>query len=310
MIELHRKLLGDSARNAAFVEALMRLVVPGETTMTDLGSGTGFLSFAALKLGARLCTLYESDDIYFLSKKIAQENKITRCSFMPCHSLEAIDPVRTDIVVSEVLGNYPYEEHIIETLNDARRFLKPDGTILPTSLTCSIAPIIAQRLWRKINVWDDIGYDLDFTAAKESALQNMYVKTVHPKEIYGGKKGIRIWDTIDFRRKNSSRRSGGGEWTIDTPVTVFGLALFWDADIITGIHLSTSPFALPTHWEQIYLPVLVPIMCKRGDVLSVEIDSDTRLEPYGVRVQWRIELRRRGRVIAQQHLDSLEGGRY
>ena len=44
-------------------------------------------------------------------------------------------PERVDVVVCETLGNYPFEENIIATLNDARaRFLKPGGVIIPHSV--------------------------------------------------------------------------------------------------------------------------------------------------------------------------------
>ena len=51
-IEYHRTLLADRVRNAAFHAALEKVVVPGETTVADIGAGTGFLGFLAARLGA------------------------------------------------------------------------------------------------------------------------------------------------------------------------------------------------------------------------------------------------------------------
>jgi predicted RNA methylase len=76
-LELHRKLLSDTTRNEAFRAALKRVIVHNSTTrclnfipthlnfpesiVADIGSGTGFLSFLAARLGAKKCYLYEAD---------------------------------------------------------------------------------------------------------------------------------------------------------------------------------------------------------------------------------------------------------
>ena len=43
-IEYHRTLLADRVRNAAFHAALKRVIVKGETTVADIGAGTGYFS--------------------------------------------------------------------------------------------------------------------------------------------------------------------------------------------------------------------------------------------------------------------------
>jgi predicted RNA methylase len=57
-IEYHRTLLADKVRNAAFQAALQRVVVAGQTTLADIGAGTGLLGFLAAKLGAARVDLY------------------------------------------------------------------------------------------------------------------------------------------------------------------------------------------------------------------------------------------------------------
>ena len=57
------------------------------------------------------------------------------------HSTEVATPDRVDVVVCETLGNYPFEENIIATLNDARaRFLEPGGVIIPRSVEQFVVP--------------------------------------------------------------------------------------------------------------------------------------------------------------------------
>ena len=56
-----------------------------------------------------------------VAAEILKANRARNCHLFPCHSTEMDDPPRVDVVVSETLGNYAFEEHIAETLNDARR---------------------------------------------------------------------------------------------------------------------------------------------------------------------------------------------
>ncbi|HEY1181149.1 MAG TPA: methyltransferase domain-containing protein, partial [Rhodocyclaceae bacterium] len=145
-IELHRKLLGDAPRNAAFHQALERLIVPGESSVLDIGAGTGFLSFLARRLGARQCTLMEYTDTLDLAEDLARRNGIDGLRFIKAHSGEYTRKLAVDIVVTETLGNFALEEGFLETAVDARRFLKPGGVILPSALRQFAAPVVSDRL--------------------------------------------------------------------------------------------------------------------------------------------------------------------
>ena len=60
-------------------------------------------------------------------------------------------PERVDVVVCETLGNYPFEENIIATLNDARaRFLKRAASIIPHSVEQFVVPVVGERYWREL----------------------------------------------------------------------------------------------------------------------------------------------------------------
>ena len=90
-IELHRKLLGDTVRNAALREALARVLRPG-MTVADIGAGTGFLSFLARRLGAAHCYLYEYTGALELAKELARRNGISGLTFVNAHSTEVKKP--------------------------------------------------------------------------------------------------------------------------------------------------------------------------------------------------------------------------
>lgn len=307
MIELQRKLMGDTLRNTAFAHALDAAIVPTETTVTDLGAGTGFLSALALQLGAKRAILYEAGEIADVCADFMKRNNLKDWTLIRRHSEEVKDPVRTDVLVSETLGNYAYEEHIVEIFRDAKRFLKPGGVMIPSQVQQFVSPVITSRLWDEINVWDRIGYGLDFSTAKKLTLNNMYVKAVLPGELLGGGHDARLWDTLSAAEPGSSRRHGRGAWTISEPQTIYGFCLHWDALLMPEIVLSTDPRGEPTHWDQIFLPLSEPIQVNAGESLHVEIKSDTRYE-IGVRVQWTAErCDAAGNVLASCAMDMKDG---
>ncbi len=307
MIELQRKLMGDRLRNEAFAHALDAAIIPTESTVTDLGAGTGFLSALALQLGAKRAILYEAGEISAICADFMKKNGLKDWTLIRRHSEEVKDPVRTDILVSETLGNYAYEEHIVEIFRDAKRFLKPSGVIIPSKVEQFVSPVVTPRLWEEINVWDRVGYGLDFSTAKKLTLNNMYVKTVLPGELLGAGHDARVWDTLLAEDPGSSRRGGRAAWTVAETQTIYGFCLHWDALLMPEITLSTDPRSEATHWEQIFLPLSEPLEVHAGESLHVEIKSDTRYE-VGVRVQWTAErCDAKGEVLASCAMDMKNG---
>jgi SAM-dependent methyltransferase len=310
-IELHRKLLGDGPRNAAFHRALTQLVVPGESTVLDIGAGTGFLSFLARKLGARQCTLIEYTDMLDLAEDLARRNGIDGLRFIKAHSGEYQRKLAADIVVTETLGNFALEEGFLETAVDARRFLKPGGAILPYALRQFAAPVLSDRLQRDIDVWSGVGFDLDLSAARTVSLNNMYVKTITPMDVGGSAATARLWDDLDVspgRPAPRSRRTQSVTWkAADLPAsTISGFALWWEADLVPGVQLSTSPFEIATHWEQIYLPLLSPLQLAANDTIELNLSCDTRPD-VGVRLSWNTCQLRGGKAVETQQQDSFRG---
>ncbi len=305
MIEFQRLILGDTVRNSVFTEALRRTVKAGDT-VADIGSGTGFLGFVASRLGAKRCHLYEMDpDALTLSKKIAKQSKIDNCAFHGGHSAAVKTPPQVDVLVSETLGNYALEENILETLQDARRFLKPGGVMIPQTLTQLVSPVTASRLRDALDVWD-VGHGLDYRCAREVSLNNVYVRTVQKQDL-SEDLPARTWDEIDFREDTSSDRQASVEWTVGAPRTVYGFALWWACSLLPGLSISTAPDAPQTHWEQLFLPLLEPMAVAAGETLVCRLHSDTHYE-VKVRLRWEAAIKGKdGKQRARQEMDMKKG---
>lgn len=307
MIEYQRIILADTIRNEAFAKALRKVIRKGTSTVSDIGSGTGFLSFLASSLGAKECYLYEQSELLELSRALAKANGIRHCHFVQSHSDDVARPVKTDIVLSETLGNIALEEGIIETMNDAKRFLKTGGTVIPSQLQQYVAPVVTDRLFQEVTSWDRIGYNLQFPAARELSVNNVYVRTVRPADLWQGKDAAKLWDQIDFTKGNNRPvRTATTTWKPAVITPIYGFVLWWSAELLPGIELSTSPFAPATHWEQIFLPVREPLTIEPGDTLSLDLCIDSHRE-VRINVAWTVTQQRHGAAIHHQSMDMQNG---
>jgi SAM-dependent methyltransferase len=307
-IEYHRTLLADRVRNAAFHAALKRVIMAGKTTVADIGSGTGFLGFLAARLGAKRVDLYETADIAGVSRKLLRHNRLNNVRIAEVHSTEVAEPDKVDVIVSETLGNYPFEENIVETLNDAReRFLAPGGVIIPRAVEQFVCPVVNERFYRELTAWDEVGYGLDFAPAKAMSLNNIYVRTFAAGDLLENALVAKAWDRLAFDRTNKTTRSGEASWTAKKRVAICGLALWWSAELVEGVEISTGPLSPHTHWEQLYLPVLTPIVLEPGQTLMVRLRSTTAYEA-GTNLTWRLTVTdAKGRELQRQSLDLEKG---
>jgi len=313
LIEYQRTILHDPVRNRAFADALKKLIVSGKTTVADIGAGTGYLSFLARKLGAKECHLYEVSELSDVSRALAKENSITGLHFVHRHSTQIVNSPNVDLVISETFGNFALEESIIGNLNDARRFLKPGGNIMPMNLRQFVAPVVTDRIQKTIDTWSSIEGDLKWTKARETGLNNMYVKDIRPEDLL--KDGIKEWDSIDFTKHNKEIRHAKVEWTTHNspltihhpPSTIQGFALWWESDLAPNITLSTSPFEKPTHWQQIYLPLLEPLSVKSNETLELTLDVDSRYD-VRINVAWKTSAKdKQGKIVKSESQDMRKG---
>lgn len=307
-IEYHRTLIADQVRNEAFFRALKAVIEPGKSVVADIGAGTGLLGLMASKLGAKEVFLFETAEVAGVAAEVLKSNKAKACHLIPCHSTEFRDKLAVDVIVSETLGNYALEENIIATLADARRrFLKAGGRVLPAGITQYVAPVVAPRIDDELRAWQRVGHGINLAAAQTMTLNNAYVRLLQASELLDGGRSAVAWDAIDLARDTRSKRSGEAEWRLSKPVTIYGFAAWWTAELVPGVTLSTGPLAPRTHWEQLYFPLLNPIEAKSRDVVSVELRSSSS-ESRGTHLAWAAtHSNAQGRVLARQNLDLDKG---
>ncbi len=304
-IEFHRRMLADRVRHDAFRAALKQAIRPGSSTVADIGAGTGVLAFFARELGAREVWLYDPGAALELAEVVAARNGIDGLHFVPARSLDVVDPPQVDVVVAEVLGNFAYEEGVLETLRDAQRFLAPGGTLIPASTVQYVAPVTSDRFERDLRSWRELGFGLDWSDAEHLTRNNMYVFSIEPSDLLAG--AARSWDELDFSGPIDSRRTGSVLWRPAETCEIFGFALWWECTLAPAIVLSTSPHAPRTHWDQIYLPLLERLAVHAGDEITLQLESETGGDESGIEVRWAVTHLRNGECVLEQTLSIGDG---
>ena len=307
-IEYHRTLIADHVRNRAFHDAMAAVITRGETVVSDIGAGTGLIGLMAAKLGAREVFLYEAAEVAGVAAAVLKANRAKACQLIPCHSTEMDDPPRADVVVSETLGNYALEENIIDTLADARkRHLKDGGVIIPARIRQFVAPVISDRFWTELTVWDGIGFDIDLAVARTMSLNNVYVRSFAAGDLLAGGTSAKEWDAVTLGSDTRSARKGEASWTLDAAATVYGFAYWWEAELSPGVTLSTAPDAPRTHWEQLFFPLLTPMSVEAGESVLASLRSRSS-EEAGTHLGWTaVHFDRQGASKARQAMDLDKG---
>ena len=136
-------MLHDDRRTGDYLAALAEAVRPGDVVL-DVGTGSGVLAVAAARAGARRVYAVEASDIAEVAERVFAANGVQdQVTLVRGWSRQIELPEQADLLVSEIIGNEPFEEEILETTLDARRrLLKPQARMIPRTLTLLARPLL------------------------------------------------------------------------------------------------------------------------------------------------------------------------
>ncbi|MDB4835022.1 50S ribosomal protein L11 methyltransferase [Cyclobacteriaceae bacterium] len=132
---IHKTMLNDTYRTKQYEKAIAKCV-KGKTVL-DIGCGTGILSLLAAKHGAKQVIALDSNKVccdYTLS--LTQANNFEKIiKVVHSKSVDYEPNFKFDIIVSELIGYHPFDEHIISIFEDAKkRLLKEKGSLIPQNI--------------------------------------------------------------------------------------------------------------------------------------------------------------------------------
>ena len=172
-------MMADKARMDAYATALRRVIGP-TSVVVDIGSGTGILALMACALGARRVIAIEPLPVIQVARDSARANGyLDRIEFIQARSTEVQIAGRADIIVSDLRGVLPFYSHHLGTLIDARRrFLGPEGLLMPQRDVLMAAPIESPEAFEGlVGGFRDGAPGIDLEAQRHMALNSW---SIHP----------------------------------------------------------------------------------------------------------------------------------
>ena len=282
---LYYAMTHDECRNRSYRAAIDR-VVKGKVVL-DLGTGADALlaRFCVQAGAARVYALEAGEDAFRHAKTLVERLDLTeRITVVRGHSTEVELPEPVDVCVSEILGTIGSSEGAVPVLNDARRFLKNHGTMIPHRCVTKIAPVSlpehltgALRLTQLPSVYtrrvfDRVGHPFDLRLCiKNFPRENLLSQS-------------QVFEALDFSGLVPPEDSCRVRFTIDTSSRLDGFLLWLNLYPAEGDEPLDS-LNQRLSWLPVFFPVFHPgLEVSPGDVIEAEcaraVAEDGRMPDY------------------------------
>lgn len=302
----------------AYSRAIARVVKPGDTVI-DLGAGTGILSFMAVRAGAARVYAIEKEPIINLASYLAKVNGIAdRIIFIHKNSRDvSIADIRkrADVLISETIGAFGIQEHIVEYFEDAaRRLMKPNARFIPRRLRLFVAPVSWPAQARAhVRLTRVAGFDfrpaacvyansVDWTNTREG--YTFLARKALIADFLLGKEAVHISQACgdSHRREIATKRASGGQggrfvppegafarFRIKEGRRLDGYLGWFEAELADGVVLSSKH---TTHWPNLFLPLSIRRDVPAGSHVEFTLWISKRLS-----YSWRTVIRRGDRIL-------------
>ena len=164
--EWHVPMMNEQNRNQAYFDALKAVIKP-DSTVFEIGTGSGLLAMMAAKLGAKQVTTCETVSlIATTAQQIIADNKFEKTIKVIAKKSTDINigaglSEKADILVSEIFSSELLGEHVLPSLEDAKkRLVKPHGKVIPAAGSIMISLFTGDDIKRNLQVEDAFGFNL------------------------------------------------------------------------------------------------------------------------------------------------------
>jgi SAM-dependent methyltransferase len=249
-IEIHRRMLGDTARVAAYARAISATVKPGMAVL-DAGTGTGLLALLAARAGARVVYAVDNSDLLPLADEVARASgldgvvKTLRGDFAQVRLPEPVD-----VIITETFGAFALAEGSVPDLAACvAHNLKPGGKVVPNGVVLRIAPVEGRDLWQETQAAFEDRLGLLFGPLRQAASARGRVTDVPADALAAPPATL-----ARLQYPSADAPSGQVEFAFQAQEWC-GFAAWFDVLLDDELMLGTGPDAPPTHWRQVFLPV-------------------------------------------------------
>lgn len=285
IVDEHLVYLRDRVRLGLYSSAIKAVVRPGFKVL-DLGTGTGVLGLICLRAGAGRLFAVDAGPLLEAAKVVfAAEGLSERVVSIRGLSTAVDLPDRVDVVICDQVGHFGFEAGIVEYLLDARRrFLQPDGTLIPARIVLQVAAVESSECYRPMADWQPDVVGREFQWLRRYAVNTKRAAHLQPTDLVTAPAKLGV---IDLHTVDSSLLSWNAALTVSRDATLHGIGGWFECELADGVWMTNSPLAAsPIQRPQAFLPLEQPIGVSAGDVLSVTVMS----RPAEDVITWTVEV--------------------
>lgn len=285
VLEFHHWLLSDRNRTNAY-RAAINQTVKQQDVVLDIGAGSGILSFFACLAGARKVYAIEQSDAIELAREIVAANGFSdRIEFIKERSQNASLAEKVDVVVSDTGHTFGLQGGMLGTLLDARRrFLKPEGQIIPESVELFVAPIELAKA-ESLDVWNEDRYGLDLSPIRRFAANTNYQMILESSNSLGNPA---LLTAIQFQTRDTVYVDAETVCVIERDGRLHGLGAWVSINLSAGISFNNSPVNRSDRsvgWRQSFFPIETPVAVRADDAVKTKISTYD-----GKEWRWQVEI--------------------
>jgi histone-arginine methyltransferase CARM1 len=144
-----QNMMQDYIRTSTYQRAILdnSIDFAGKVVL-DVGAGSGILSFFAAQAGARKVYAVEASSMAQHAKTLVDNNHLSNRIQLISGKIEEITlPEQVDVIISEPMGYMLYNERMLESYIHAKKFLKPNGKMYPTTGDLYVTPFTDEALY-------------------------------------------------------------------------------------------------------------------------------------------------------------------
>jgi type I protein arginine methyltransferase len=292
--QVHERMLADVVRVETYSEAIKKYV-RRDSTVADLGSGTGVLSFLALNAGAGKVFAIEHGDIIHVGELLAKHNGYSSIQFFKQHSKSVKLPESVDFIVHEQMGSLIDEERMIENVLDLRdRALKPGGRILPNAFSLYLEPVQLMDEGRVPFLWQQSMDEIDFSILSDMRPKepsNYFQRRIAPSVIdFMMTAPEPFWEfDLETLTPNQIPNNFSLQKRVSRGGRLDGFCFFFRAAFDDDIYIDTLPTSSrrPVNWSNLLLYRGDGQTVSEGDVLSLDLTIPDFSSPREWLLRWR-----------------------
>lgn len=274
-------MIADETRTDAYVSALQRAIIPDQTIVLDIGTGTGIFALLACRFGAKHVYALEPGEAIFVARQLAHENNCgDKITFIQDFSTRISLPQPVDVVISDLHGVLPYFQQHIPAIVDAReRHLAPNGVLIPQKDVVKIAVVTAPEQYQTEYVMPWVGnkYDLSMQAARRVVTNQWDRGKIQPSQFLTEPQ---IWTTLDYTTITATDIAATVSWTMQQEGVAHGLSLWFETQVGDGLYVSNAPGLPPHVYGNAFFPWSEPIALCPGDEVQVLIQANLIGDDY------------------------------